>query len=275
MKLHLPDVTLLVVDTVCHELAALAVKDALERTRFRGVVIHTDDVAPFRRILGSADARSDDDLIYFRKIERFASVDAAMAHLWYDAPALIQTSHALIVQWDAGIVDALISRFAEMPMAGAVVPVHAGEWGNPVLIARKLFETRVLTCASPAYLERRGVPRTPHDLTHHECLLFRDPQTGRPFPWEFHRGKQIIEIAVTGRVMMDDPSAAVAACIAGQGVFQSLEIGLRAWFASGELVHVLPDWSNERWPLYAYHPSRHLPPAKVRAFLDFVQEIAR
>jgi molybdenum cofactor cytidylyltransferase len=40
---------------------------------------------------------------------------------------------------DAGIVDALISRFAEMPMAGAVVPVHAGEWGNPVLIARKLF----------------------------------------------------------------------------------------------------------------------------------------
>ena len=139
----------------------------------------------------------------------------------------------------------------------------------------KLVETRVLTCASPAYLERRGVPRTPHDLTHHECLLFRDPQTGRPFPWEFHRGKEIIEIAVTGRVMMDDPSAAVAACIAGQGVFQSLEIGLRAWFASGELVHILPDWSNERWPLYAYHPSRHLPPAKVRAFLDFVQEIAR
>ena len=55
---------------------------------------------------------------------------------------------------------------------------------------------------------------------------------------------------------------------------QSLEIGLDAWCASGELVHILPDWSNERWPLYAYHPSRHLPPAKVRAFLDFVQEIA-
>jgi len=68
--------------------------------------------------------------------------------------------------------------------------------------------------------------------------------------------------------------AAIAACIAGQGVFQSLEIGLDAWFASGELVHILPDWSSERYPVYAYHPSRHLPPAKVRAFLDFVQEIA-
>ena len=111
-------------------------------------------------------------------------------------------------------------------------------------------------------------------MAHHECLLFRDPQTGRPFAWEFHYGKQTIEIAVAGRVIMDDPSAAIAACIAGQGVFQSLEIGLDAWFASGELVHILPDWSSERYPVYAYHPSRHLPPAKVRAFLDFVQEIA-
>ena len=50
-------------------------------------------------------------------------------------------------------------------------------------------------------------------------VRFRDRQTGRPFPWEFHRGKQIIEIAVAGRVRMDDPSAAVAACIAGQRVF--------------------------------------------------------
>jgi DNA-binding transcriptional LysR family regulator len=40
--------------------------------------------------------------------------------------------------------------------------------------------------------------------------------------------------------------------------------------ASGELVQILVDWAEERFPLYAYHPSRNLPPAKVRAFLDFV-----
>jgi DNA-binding transcriptional LysR family regulator len=44
--------------------------------------------------------------------------------------------------------------------------------------------------------------------------------------------------------------------------------------AKGELVQILSQWSDERYPLYAYHPSRHLPPAKVRAFLDFVQEKA-
>jgi hypothetical protein len=134
VKPQLPDVTLLVVDTVCHELAALAVKDALDRACFGGVVIHTDDVAPFRRILGSADARSDDDLIYFRKIERFASVDAAMTHLWYDAPAPIRTSHALIMQWDAGIVDAGLwsDAFLEYDYIGAPWGWHgdAYEIGN-------------------------------------------------------------------------------------------------------------------------------------------------
>jgi DNA-binding transcriptional LysR family regulator len=74
--------------------------------------------------------------------------------------------------------------------------------------------------------------------------------------------------------MMDDPSVAVSTCLAGQGAFQSLAIGLTPFLARGELVQVLPDWSEELYPLYAYHPSRHLPPAKVRAFLDFIQEIA-
>jgi hypothetical protein len=67
------------------------------------------------------------------------------------------------------------------------------------LIARKLLETSIVTCAAPAYLEKHGEPRTPHDLVHHELLLFRDPQTGRPFPWEFHRGGKVIEINAAGR----------------------------------------------------------------------------
>ena len=55
-----------------------------------------------------------------------------------------------------------------------------------------------------------------------ERLLFRDPQTGRSFPWEFNRGGEVMEVNVTGRILMDDPSVAVAACAAGQRVFQSL-----------------------------------------------------
>ena len=87
------------------------------------------------------------------------------------------------------------------------------------LIARKLSETRISTCASPGYLAKHGVPKTPHDLAGHAALLFRDPQTGLPFPWEFHRGKEIVIPKVSGRLTVDDPSVAIAACLAGQGIF--------------------------------------------------------
>jgi DNA-binding transcriptional LysR family regulator len=172
-------------------------------------------------------------------------------------------------------VDLTTSNYREEMMTGVDVAVRFGPPDVASLIARKLFETRVLTCAAPDYLQQHGEPRTPHDLAHHECLMFRDPQTGRPFPWEFHRGGEVMVANIAGRLVMDDPSAAVAACVAGLGVFQSLEMGLGPWLASGELVPILPDWAEERYPLYAYHPSRHLPPAKVRAFLDFVQDIAQ
>jgi DNA-binding transcriptional LysR family regulator len=171
-------------------------------------------------------------------------------------------------------VEVMVANSREDMMTGVDVAVRFGPLDGAALIARKLLETRVLTCAAPAYLAQHGEPRTPHEIARHEALLFRDPQTGRPFAWEFHRGSEVLEVDVTGRLVLDDPSVAVAACVAGQGLFQSLEMGLEPWLASGELVQILPDWSDERFPLYAYHPSRHLPPAKVRAFLDFVQEIA-
>jgi DNA-binding transcriptional LysR family regulator len=153
---------------------------------------------------------------------------------------------------------------------GIDVAVRFGEPEPSGLIARKLLETRILACAAPAYLARCGRPQHPRDLAGHECLLFRDPVTGRPFPWEFHRAGEVVEVEVTGRLVMNDLATKLSACVAGHGIAQTIEFGLDSLFASGELVQILADWAEERFPLYAYHPSRHLPPAKVRAFLDFV-----
>jgi DNA-binding transcriptional LysR family regulator len=95
-----------------------------------------------------------------------------------------------------------------------------------------------------------------------------------PFPWEYQRAGEIVTAKVSGRLVMDDPSVAVSTCVNGQGIFQSLAIGMEPFLLRGELVQILPEWSEELYPLYAYHPSRHLPPAKVRAFLDFIRQIA-
>jgi DNA-binding transcriptional LysR family regulator len=153
---------------------------------------------------------------------------------------------------------------------GFDVAVRFGEPEPSALIARKLLETRILTCAAPLYLARCGRPRHPRELARHECLLFRDPVTGRPFPWEFHRNGKVVEVKVTGRLVMNDLATKLTACAAGHGIAQTFEFGLAPLLASGELVQILTDWAEERFPLYVYHPSRHLPPARVRAFLDFV-----
>ena len=194
---------------------------------------------------------------------------------WFARVGLAPHLPRFMARYPSLAVDMTTSNYREEMMIGVDVAVRFGPPDVASLIARKLFETRVLTCAAPDYLRQHGEPRTPHDLAHHECIMFRDPQTGRAFPWEFHRKGKIIEANIAGRFMMDDPSVAVAACVAGQGVIQTLEMGLGPWFARGDLVQILPDWAEERYPLYAYHPSRHLPPAKVRAFLDFVQDIAQ
>lgn len=140
------------------------------------------------------------------------------------------------------------------------------------LIARRLLQTRIVTCASPAYLKRHGRPRHPRDLAgDHTCILFRDPRTGRPFDWEFRRaGKRVRRVDVRGRLTVNDVATGVRACLAGEGIAQLMELGTRELLDSGALVELFPDWHDELFPLYVLHPSRHLPPAKVRAFLDFV-----
>jgi DNA-binding transcriptional LysR family regulator len=193
---------------------------------------------------------------------------------WFARVLLAPKLQQFLVRYPLLSVDFSTSNYREEMMTGVDVAVRFGPPDASSLIVRKLLETPILTVAAPAYLERHGQPRSPHDLVHHEALLFRDPQTGLPFPWEFHRGGEIVEVKVSGRLVLDDPSVAITACVAGQGIFQSLAIGLAPLLSRGELIQILPEWSEELYPLYAYHPSRHLPPAKVRALLDFIQEIA-
>ncbi len=161
-------------------------------------------------------------------------------------------------------------RLGDLLGEGFDVAVRFGEPEPSQLIVRKLLETRIVACAAPAYLARRGTPRHPRDLENHECLMFRDPATGKPFDWEFHNGREIVAVKAEGRLVFNDLPTKLVACVAGLGIAQAVEFGLENFVARGELIQILPGWAEERYPLYAYYLSRHLPPAKVRAFLDFV-----
>jgi DNA-binding transcriptional LysR family regulator len=150
--------------------------------------------------------------------------------------------------------------------------VRFGEPEPSGLLTRKLLETRVVTCASPAYLARYGRPGHPRELEtdDHTCVLFIDPVTGKPFAWEFHRPGKVLTVKVRGRLVLNDGATAIATCMAGLGIAQPMALGLEESLRDGRLVDLFPDWNAELFPLHSYHPSRHLPPAKVRAFLDFI-----
>lgn len=160
---------------------------------------------------------------------------------------------------------------------GFDMAIRFGEPEANRLVTRKLAETRIVTCAAPAYLERHGRPHHPSELTHgqHQCLLFRDPATGRPFDWEFHRAGKVLPVKVNGRLFLNDVATSLAACMAGLGIAQPMALGIGEMLADGRLVELFPEWNEELFPLHAYYPSRHLCPCRVRAFMDFVSGIER
>ncbi len=156
---------------------------------------------------------------------------------------------------------------------GIDVAIRFGGQPTSTMSSRLLLETRVLTMASPSYLARHGRPKTPQQLANHECIQYIDPQRGKPFPWEFHRGREVLPVETKGRLTMTDVDTMVQACVAGVGVAQLLALGVEHLVQSGALIELFPDWPGETFPLYAIRPSRRLAPAAVEAFLEFCREI--
>lgn len=168
----------------------------------------------------------------------------------------------------------LVTRdhLGDMVADGFDLAVRFGHLPASTLVARKLLETRILTVAAPAYLARRGRPATPQAIAQeeHACIDFRDSATGRPFPWEFHRRRQRLQVPTDGRLIVSDAGTLLSTCLAGYGIAQIMDFGTRALLDAGQLVELFPDWPDERFPLHAITPSRHQMPAKVQAFLRFV-----
>jgi DNA-binding transcriptional LysR family regulator len=156
---------------------------------------------------------------------------------------------------------------------GIDLAIRFGQPRLSTLVSRKLIEAPILTLASPRYIERYGKPRHPSELTHHRCLQFLDPYTGRPFEWEFIRGKETVEVPTRGPLSFTDPKSMLEECVAGTGVAQIIGWGIKDLLTGGALIDLFPEWHGERFPLFAFHPSRAHPPAKVRAFVEFCVRI--
>jgi DNA-binding transcriptional LysR family regulator len=168
-------------------------------------------------------------------------------------------------------------RIGDLVAESIDLALRFGRTETSSLIVRKLGDTEVLTCAAPSYLAAHGTPKTPFDLVggQHRCILFRFPESGRLSEWEYRVDGAWLSIPITGRLVVTDAPSLLKACVSGHGIAQTLGLYAREALESGRILQLLPEWSDERYPLYAYLPSRRHPPAKVRAFLDFVTDLVR
>jgi DNA-binding transcriptional LysR family regulator len=133
---------------------------------------------------------------------------------------------------------------------------------------------RFLCVASPAYLKRAGVPKTPEDLKRHRCIGHRLPG-GKLYRWEFERAGQALTIDSAGSVILDEEDLMAQAAIEGLGIAYVAGPAAAPALKAGKLREVLSDWTQAAEGVAIYYPGHRAVPRALRAFLDVVREVAK
>ncbi|MDQ0139844.1 LysR family transcriptional regulator [Cupriavidus necator] len=166
----------------------------------------------------------------------------------------------------------LTDHVLDLVSAGFDLAIRIGALDDSALVARRLANNRRLLCASPDYLRRRGMPRTPQDLARHDCLLLVGSQ-GRQDVWRLGDGAGgEVAVRVRGRIEANTGELLADAALAGFGIALHSAWHVCADLQAGRLVQVLPDYPLADTGIYAVMPQRRLVPPRVRAFVDFLAE---
>ena len=190
-----------------------------------------------------------------------------MAAQQFIAPRLGRFHHAYPgVVLDIVIDDTLSDIVAGQFDAG----IRVGERLEKDMIAVRLTpDVKMIAVASPEYLSRHGEPKDPADLHGHACINWRFPGSGAIHRWEFKRRGKKVEISVDGPLISNHQDIVVEAALQGLGILYAYDIDrVHDAIRRGKLKCVLAEWSTMLPGLFLYHPSRRLPQAALRAFID-------
>ncbi len=191
-----------------------------------------------------------------------ASVAFGTLHI---APALaVFLSRYPEIRIDLTITD----RWVDLAEEGYDVAIRVTGAPPPNWVARKLAPVRRKLCATPGYFDQRGVPQSPADLVHHNCLDYT--RSGEQGHWRFTGPDGDISVPVTGPLHVDDDEALSQAVLGGLGIGLLPTFIIGKDLQSGKLQAALSEYIPVEQHVYAmYLPTRHLP-SKVRVFIDFL-----
>lgn len=162
----------------------------------------------------------------------------------------------------------LTDRVVHLMDEHADVAIRIGELPDSSQMATRVGTVRRVICASPAYLEKHGVPAGPHDLAGHECITFEVLASKRA--WDFGSGKTELSVPVHSRLAVNTAEAAIEAAILGVGLTRVLSYQVADAVRDNALCVVLTAFESAPLPVNLVHKGQAPLPLKLRAFFDFV-----
>jgi DNA-binding transcriptional LysR family regulator len=164
-------------------------------------------------------------------------------------------------------------RRVDLVAEGIDVAIRLGTLGDSSLVARKIAWTTRVICASPAYIARKGLPKTPAELAQHDCLAFRDPGLVHLNDWPFDTPDGRITVPVAGPIIAGDGETVFKLTEAGLGIGRLSRFVAEAGLREGKLVPLLTAFEiQDQTPLHVVYPHRKHQPPKVAAVVDFLVE---
>ncbi|WP_077033380.1 LysR family transcriptional regulator [Pelomonas sp. KK5] len=151
--------------------------------------------------------------------------------------------------------------------------IRGGPLDSSSLIARRLGEAALITCATPGYLKQYGTPAYPEELRNgHRLVSYLSSQTGRAVPFRFERDGERTEFKIDHRVGVNESNAHLAACLAGLGIVQTFAYAAESALRQRRLVEILASWRPAPYPFHVVYPqTRHLT-HRLRVFIDWLVE---
>jgi DNA-binding transcriptional LysR family regulator len=137
------------------------------------------------------------------------------------------------------------------------------------LVARRLALCHSVLCASPAYLQRAGIPKTPEDLRAHQCVIH---STGFAPEYRLLKGGEAITVEARGTMTANETSVVRAAALAGAGIAMLPTYYVGDDLAQGALRQLLPDYTLEPLNIQAVYLSRRHQPMPLRLLIDFLAD---
>ena len=164
----------------------------------------------------------------------------------------------------------LDDNVVDMTEMGIDIAIRVGWLPDSSLRAHKLKDSPRLLCASPDYIERKGLPEAPEDLIQHEWVIFTLLPT--PYHYTFTKNNKRKNIQVKGRIKTNNGNAVRNLLLEGAGISALSDFLVDKDLKDGKLIRLLPDYHIADAGIYAVFQNQHLQQAKVRAFIDFLAD---